>query len=685
MYFVDRIDVPGLGNRGYLAGGPDQAVVVDPPRDIDRVIEAAARRGVRVTHVVETHVHNDYVTGGLELARITGAAYLVPAGARVAYDRVPVADGDSVEIEAGLVLRALATPGHTPHHTAYVLEEAGLAVAVFTGGSLLIGTVGRPDLVEPRLTGELARAQHASAHRLAAELPDETAVLPTHGFGSFCSAGTAAGDDATTIGRERGANEALVKDADTFVADLLAGLDDVPAYYAHMGPLNSAGPAPVDLTPPAPADAEEIAARLAAGEWVVDLRNRVAFAEGHVAGTLNFEAEGQLATYLAWLLPWGKPVTLLAESADQLARAQRELTRVGIDRPAAASTGTPAGWLRPGERPRTFPRATFADLMAELTDVRQELAGADIGRPTGSPAQWLRPGEQPHTLPHGTVSDPAAQLASTQQDSARDDSNRPTTTGRRPFAGPAGKEDTQVVILDVRRDSERADGHIAGSLHIPLHQLRDRLAEIPDGTVWVHCAGGMRAAIAASLLDAAGRVVVAVDDGFGAAREAGLPMARVTPAEAHELTGADGTAVLLDVREAEEWAAGHAVDAVHAPLSALTAGASLPGAAQGRPLITICRSGKRSRQAATLLTARGAEVSDVIGGMGAWVGAGLPTETGGGLPPEANLPVPNGSGTQAEAGLSAAAGSGLPAPSDLSAATASRPHTAAFSDGGTVA
>lgn len=188
MYFVDTIEVPGLGNRGYLAGGAHSAVVVDPPRDIDRVITAAARRGVRITHVVETHVHNDYVTGGLELARLTGAAYLVPAAARVAYARVPVADGDRTHIEDDLVLRALATPGHTPHHTSYVLEQAGRAVAVFTGGSLLIGTVGRPDLVEPGLTGGLARAQYDSAHRLAAELPDETRVLPTHGFGSFCSA-----------------------------------------------------------------------------------------------------------------------------------------------------------------------------------------------------------------------------------------------------------------------------------------------------------------------------------------------------------------------------------------------------------------------------------------------------------------------------------------------------------------
>ncbi|MGG2464859.1 MBL fold metallo-hydrolase [Streptomyces sp. RGM 3693] len=451
MFFVDTIEVAGLGNRSYLAGGRRTAVAVDPPRDIDRVLAAAARRGVRISHVVETHVHNDYVTGGLALARVTGAAYLVPAAARVAYPRVPVHDGDRCEVDttAGLTLRALATPGHTPHHTSYALEENGTAVAVFTGGSLLIGTVGRPDLVEPRLTEELARAQHASAHRLAKELPDDTAVLPTHGFGSFCSSSQAQGE-STTIGKEKTSNEALTRDVDGFVANLLAVLDDIPAYYAHMSPANAAGPAPVDLTPPAVADAEEIAARLAAGEWVVDLRNRVAFAEGHVAGAFNFEAEGQLATYLAWLIPWGKPVTLLAESPEQLAAAQRELVRVGIDRPAAAATGQPSNWARRGEALASFPRATFADLAKHHKD--------------------------------------------------------------------------GVVVLDVRRDAERASGHVDGSVHIPVHTLHRRLHEVPQGQVWVHCAGGMRAAIAASLLDAAGRDVVAVDDGFDSAEKAGLPV-----------------------------------------------------------------------------------------------------------------------------------------------------------------
>lgn len=193
MFFVDTLEFEGLGNRSYLAGGSAAAVVVDPPRDIDQVIAAAARRGVRIAFVAETHVHNDYVTGGLELARVTGARYLVPAGAHVSFARHPVADGDTVTVDEGLVLHAIATPGHTPHHTSYALSENGRDVAVFTGGSLLIGTVGRPDLVEPRLTEQLARAQHASAHRLADELEDEVPVLPTHGFGSFCSSSQAAG------------------------------------------------------------------------------------------------------------------------------------------------------------------------------------------------------------------------------------------------------------------------------------------------------------------------------------------------------------------------------------------------------------------------------------------------------------------------------------------------------------
>jgi rhodanese-related sulfurtransferase len=192
---------------------------------------------------------------------------------------------------------------------------------------------------------------------------------------------------------------------------------------------------------------------------VVDLRSRTAFAEGHLAGSLNFELDGKLAAYLPWLMPWGKPVTLLAAERDDIARAQRELARVGIDRPAAAATGGPPDWVAPGDRPRSFPRAGFADLA-------EALAG-----------------------------DP----------------------------GPA------VVVLDVRRDSERADGFVPGSVHIPVHELPHRVDDVPaapGGAVWVHCATGMRATMAASLLDAVGRDVVVVDDDISAAEAAGLRPAR---------------------------------------------------------------------------------------------------------------------------------------------------------------
>jgi glyoxylase-like metal-dependent hydrolase (beta-lactamase superfamily II) len=124
VFFVDVLETEGLGNRSYPAGGARSAVVVDPPRDIDRVIAETARRGTRIAAVAETHVHNDHVTGGLELARLTGARYLVPAGAEVAYTRVAVADGDVEPVDDGLELRAVATPGHTPHHTSYVLHES---------------------------------------------------------------------------------------------------------------------------------------------------------------------------------------------------------------------------------------------------------------------------------------------------------------------------------------------------------------------------------------------------------------------------------------------------------------------------------------------------------------------------------------------------------------------------------
>jgi hydroxyacylglutathione hydrolase len=359
---VVAIDTPALGDRSYLAHDGSAALVVDPQRDIDRVLALAAARGVRITHVFETHLHNDYVTGGLALAQLTGAAYHVNAADPVAFDRVPVADGDVIEVSPAMSVQVLATPGHTFTHLSYALRAAGHPHAVFSGGSLLYGSTGRPDLLGAGHSHELAHAQYASARRLAAELPADADVYPTHGFGSFCSATQAEGS-ASTIGTQRLVNPVLVLDEDSYVAQTLAGLDAYPAYYAHMGPANAVGPDGPDLSPPRRADAAELRRRIEAGEWVVDLRARRAFAAGHLAGTLSFDLDGSFATYLGWLIPWDTPLTLLGETPEQVAEAQRELVRIGIDRPQAAADGGSAAWAA-GQPLRSYPVADFADLAA---------------------------------------------------------------------------------------------------------------------------------------------------------------------------------------------------------------------------------------------------------------------------------------------------------------------------------
>ncbi len=367
MFEIEIIETPGLGDRSYLATDGTTAVVVDPQRDIDRVLELVAQRGVTVTHVVETHLHNDYVTGGLDLAGRIGAVYVVADGDDVGFDRQAVQDGDV--LEAGTMrLRVLHTPGHTHTHVSYALETAGGDVeAVFTGGSMLFGATGRTDLLGPEHTDGLTHAQFHSVHRLARDLPPQTVVYPTHGFGSFCAATPTSGD-SSTVGEQKSVNPALTMAEQDYVDTLMAGLGAFPAYYAHMGPLNTRGPAPVDLTPPALVDAAELRKRIDAGEWVVDLRNRTAFAAGHLAGTLGFELSTNFVTYLGWLYPYGDaPLTFIGESAHQVAEAQRELVRIGIDSLTGAAIGDIAE-LSDGAPLRSYRVTDFASLAEVLRD-----------------------------------------------------------------------------------------------------------------------------------------------------------------------------------------------------------------------------------------------------------------------------------------------------------------------------
>jgi hydroxyacylglutathione hydrolase len=448
VHEVVTIETAGLGDRSYLVHDGEHAAVIDPQRDIDRVLAAAEAAAVRITHVLETHIHNDYVTGGLALARAAAAEYVVAAAENVSFGRVPAGDGD--RFRAGrLTLTAMATPGHTPGHLSYVLHvNQDTPVAVFTGGSLLYGAVGRTDLISPEQTVALTRAQYRSVRRLAGELPDPVAVYPTHGFGSFCSATPTSGS-SSTIGAERTSNVALTSDEESFVKELLAGLGAYPRYYEHMGAANRRGPAAPDLTSPPAADPAELRRRIRAGEWVVDLRQRRAFAGRHLTGSVSVELGDPFATYLGWTMAWGTPLTLIGDSAGQVARAQRELARIGIDRLAAAATGT-------------------TDQLAA-----GQLSGYPVTDFAGLAASW----------------------------------------------GQAGR-----VVLDVRRLDEWQAGHLAGAVHIPFWELERRSGELPAGEVWVHCASGFRASIAASLLDRAGRRVVHVDDDWERAAHCGLPV-----------------------------------------------------------------------------------------------------------------------------------------------------------------
>ncbi|HEU0089010.1 MAG TPA: MBL fold metallo-hydrolase [Pseudonocardiaceae bacterium] len=448
---VVTIETPPLGDRSYLVHDGEVALVIDPQRDIDRVEAAAREAGVRITHVAETHIHNDYVMGGLTLARQVGASYLLNGADEVAFERDPVAGGDEFRV-GSLTVQVIATPGHTQHHLSYLLTH-GHEQAVFSGGSLLYGSVGRTDLITPQDTERLTRAQYGSVRALAARVADQAGLYPTHGFGSFCSSGPATGLTRSTIGAQKQDNHALTDpDEDHFVATLIAGLTGYPSYYAHLGPINRKGADPADLTVPTPLTAEELRTRLDGGQWVVDLRDRAAFAHEHLRGTLSFAYSQHFTTFFGWTLPWGDPITLVGTRED-VESAIRDLSRIGIDDLRVALGDRPAQLIA-GHPLQSYPRTGWAELLAEFH------------------------------------------------------------AGREP------------VILDVRRDDEYASGHLATAVHIPLHDLLERLGEVPRATLWVHCGSGYRASIAASILQRAGHDVVHIDAPWDAVAPTGLPTTR---------------------------------------------------------------------------------------------------------------------------------------------------------------
>ncbi|HEY8477042.1 MAG TPA: rhodanese-like domain-containing protein [Chloroflexota bacterium] len=369
--FVDE----GLGNAAHLVISPSAGVaaVVDPLRDVDRYLEAAAAAGVRITHVFETHIHNDFVTGSRELAARTGAVVCGSAAAGLQFEHQPLRHGDRVAV-GDVTFTVLATPGHTPEHVSYVARDErrpDQAPVLFSGGSLLVGSVARTDLLGHEHAVGLARELYRSLHDTILRLPDDTVVYPTHGAGSFC---TAAPDAArvTTIGRERRSNPLLqVATPEEFARRSLQNLPGYPTYFRFMRAINRAGPRVLGglpaLRPLSPADVQ---ARMARGEAVVDLRPVARYVEGHIPGAYHVELRPAFASWVGWVVPFATPVILVSDTTDVHEEAVRQLVRIGYDDLPGYLAGGVAAWERAG-----LPVARLRVL--SVAEVRERLERGD--------------------------------------------------------------------------------------------------------------------------------------------------------------------------------------------------------------------------------------------------------------------------------------------------------------------
>lgn len=479
MVHLHRIETEGLAQVSFvIAAANGDALVIDPRRDVEVFLDLAQAHDLTLRYVADTHLHADYASGAPELAQRSGARLLLRGitngggGGAVAAGEATdplVVHGGVLQI-GELRVTALHTPGHTPEHRCFLVEDTSDATAaplLFSGDTLFVGSVGRPDLLGSDETQELAAAMLTSLLEVLAPLPDATIVHPGHGAGSACGGGIG-GAPSSTIGQERSTNPYFQFNAepgqqDAFVARLLSDLPPVPPYFPIMKRLNARGAAPRSAElPPALATADLLALQHpdAAATTLIDVRDATTFAEGHLRGSLNIGSGGSLATWAGWTVPYDRPIVLLAQHHDQVQAAQRDLARIGLD--------DVSGY------------AIIAD-PAVLDDWRAE----------GVAIQRL------------TTYTPAEANAATEP----------------------------LQILDIRNASEWDEVHIPGSHHLPLEALAQgaTLAAAgidPDAPIAVICASGYRSSLAASLLQRQGRDgVSAINGGINAWRLAELPVA----------------------------------------------------------------------------------------------------------------------------------------------------------------
>jgi hydroxyacylglutathione hydrolase len=461
---IRQFRVEGLGHLSTLVADERAGVaaVVDPRRDVDIYLAAARELDVRITHVVETHLHNDYVSGGRELASLTEARHVIGAGAELRHDHGPVRDGDTFDV-GSLRFTSRDTPGHTPEHVAYAVADTSRGddpALLFSGGSLLVGAVGRTDLLGEEPARDYARAMHRSLHDVVLAHDDHVVVHPTHGAGSLCAVGIASAS-TTTIGYERRHNALLrVADVEAFASRLLRGQPTVPRYFAQMRPTNQAGPTLLGGRVPEarPLSLEQTRSAIAAGALLLDLRPPAEHAVAHARGSQSIPLGPSFGTWLGWVVEPDRPLVLVLERAEDWDEAIRQALRIGAE-------GSIAGHLRGG----------FA-------------TWADGGGPLESTGRM-------------NVDDLANELD---------------------HAAPA----EAPLVIDVRQANEYEAYHVPGSINIAAGSLPDRLAELPRAhPIVTICAAGLRAGLAASILRSSGFEDVSwVASGVPAWRAAGHPV-----------------------------------------------------------------------------------------------------------------------------------------------------------------
>jgi hydroxyacylglutathione hydrolase len=475
---LKRLFDPKLAQASYLVGctANGEALVIDPNRDIDQYIRAAESESLRITHVTETHIHADFVSGARELAARAGATlYLSDEGdAEWKYDyasedgAVLLKDGDRFMV-GNIRLEVMHTPGHTPEHLSFLITDTAATdrpMGVFTGDFVFVGDVGRPDLLEraAKIVGTMeagARTLYRSLQRFK-QLPDYLQIWPGHGAGSACGKSLSAVPQST-LGYERMANWALEEmSEDDFVSWVLAGQPEPPRYFAQMKRVNKKGPRILGgLRRPAHLPPGDIVGLLQDNALVIDIRLAEAFAGGHIPGTINIPLNRSFSTWAGWLVPYDREFYLLVDEEDRLDEAVLDLAMIGLDRIG--------GYLQ-----------------------RQALES------------WNASGHSLASTPQMTVEELAPAMQS----------------GR-------------VQVLDVRGVSEWETGHMPGAMNVPLGHLEERLAELPTGRpLVVHCQRGGRSAIAASVLQAHGKEVLNLVGGFKAWSKAGKPAESGSPAGA---------------------------------------------------------------------------------------------------------------------------------------------------------